>query len=430
MLSVGVNTKDQINNSGFVYDAAGNMTADGTLTMTYDAENRKTASSGLSYTYDGEGRRVKKGASKLYWYGAGADTLLETNASGGSPDEYIFFGGRRVARRKSSGKINYYFADHLGSSRIVTNATGTIVDESDYYPFGGERAVTSTSGNNYKFTGYERNTETNLDHFLARKYNSGQGRFVTVDPIALGWKRLANPGNTLNRYTYAANNPILHIDPTGRDVTLFYRAPGSGLTDFGHLMLAVVNQSTGQVRFLDFALRKDDKNSSFPVAASVTTSMSIERLREHAALTIQTTPDMAQAMIDAIDQLEADLPLYCAPEWFGAESCVSVCLDVLSLAGIDLENVGFNTPKAVWINAYSRFATTVDFPGYYRFAAGVDYGRPLSGSPPGSNPSWNFWWYEQVLRYGTQQPKKKSEKADDCTYKSSETRIEVTCPAN
>jgi YD repeat-containing protein len=65
MLSVGVNSKNQISNSGFVDDAAGNLTADGLLTMTYDAENRMVSVNGgggsnPEYTYDADGKRIRK----------------------------------------------------------------------------------------------------------------------------------------------------------------------------------------------------------------------------------------------------------------------------------------------------------------------------------------------------------------------------------
>ncbi len=66
-----------------------------------------------------------------------SDPLVETDAAGNSPTEFIFFNGRRIARRDSAGAISYFFADHLGSSRVVTNATGTTLDDSDFYPFGG-----------------------------------------------------------------------------------------------------------------------------------------------------------------------------------------------------------------------------------------------------------------------------------------------------
>jgi uncharacterized protein RhaS with RHS repeats len=62
-------------------------------------------------------------------------------------------------------------ADHLGSANVVTNATGSIEDESDYVPFGGERVITNTVPQSYKFTGKERDGESGLDNFGAR-YNS------------------------------------------------------------------------------------------------------------------------------------------------------------------------------------------------------------------------------------------------------------------
>src|SRR5206468_26653 len=97
--------------------------------------------------------------------------------------EYAFFGGKRIARRDASNNISYYFADHLGTARVVTNSAGSILDDSDFYPFGGERPITSSSGNPYKFTGKERDIESGLDDFGARFYSSPLGRFVSADEV-------------------------------------------------------------------------------------------------------------------------------------------------------------------------------------------------------------------------------------------------------
>lgn len=184
----------------------------------YDAENRVTAVAGVTYTYDGDGRRVKKDQTsgstddRLYWYGLAGEVLQETNVTGGLLDEYIFFNGQRVARRRQSdGAVFYFFSDHLGSARVVTNASGTIVEESDFYPFGGERVITDSLDNNYKFTGKERDLESGLDYFLARHYGSNFGRFLQADPL------FGSPGRpqSLNRYAYSLNNPLRFIDPTG-----------------------------------------------------------------------------------------------------------------------------------------------------------------------------------------------------------------------
>jgi hypothetical protein len=65
-----------------------------------------------------------------------------------------------VAGHTSAGVVYYFFSDHLGTTRIVAGLTGTVVEDSDFYPFGGERVVTDTLNNNYKFTGHERDGES------------------------------------------------------------------------------------------------------------------------------------------------------------------------------------------------------------------------------------------------------------------------------
>src|SRR5437899_5455576 len=78
---------------------------------------------------------------KLYWYGMAGEPIAESDAAGTITDEYIFFGGKRVARRNAAtGSVYYYFADHLGTSRVIVQAGRTAACyEADDYPFGGER---------------------------------------------------------------------------------------------------------------------------------------------------------------------------------------------------------------------------------------------------------------------------------------------------
>ena len=96
---------------GYRYDTAGNMTGNSPTTYAYDAENRmsSTTTSGATWTYvyDGDGERVIKSSSAtngtLYWAGSGSDALAESNLSGVFQSEYIFFNGKRVARRDGAG---------------------------------------------------------------------------------------------------------------------------------------------------------------------------------------------------------------------------------------------------------------------------------------------------------------------------------------
>jgi len=150
-------------------------------------------------------------------------------------DEYVFFNGQRVARRRESdAAVFYFFADHLGSSRVVTNAAGGIVEDSDFYPFGAERMVVDALDNNYKFTGKERDPETNTDYFNARQYAYSLGRFLQPDefqggpvdvfssndplpPGPLPYAEITNP-QSLNKYTYTWNNPVVYVDLNGHEL--------------------------------------------------------------------------------------------------------------------------------------------------------------------------------------------------------------------
>lgn len=201
-----------------MHDAAGNLTNDGSHPFTYDPENRLATAGGVTYTYDGDGKRVKKSNGTLYWTGPGWDPLLETDLSGNATAEYVFFNGKRVARVDMPGNSpKYYFEDHLGSTDIVTNPTGGIVEESDYVPYGGEVVINGSDPNHFKFTGKERDAESGLDNFIKRYHASSLGRFMTPDPIMIMKQKLRDP-QQWNMYSYARNNPLRFTDPTGQYV--------------------------------------------------------------------------------------------------------------------------------------------------------------------------------------------------------------------
>ena len=180
-LSLAATTNNQV--SGYCYDAAGNLLQQSTCPAgppyqnVYNAEHQLTSIAGVTYSYDGDGNRVEKSGGKIYWYGGDSDALVETDLSGDTNNatfsEYVFFGGKRVSRRDYQNNIYYYFGDHLGTSRemVQTGQTSPCYD-ADFYPFGGERAYTTTCTQNYKFTAKERDSESNLDNFGARYYSS------------------------------------------------------------------------------------------------------------------------------------------------------------------------------------------------------------------------------------------------------------------
>jgi len=66
----------------------------------------------------------------------------------------------------------------------------------------------------HKFTGKERDSESGLDNFGARYNSSSMGRFTRPDPIMFSKQKLLDP-QQWNMYSYARNNPLRFLDPTG-----------------------------------------------------------------------------------------------------------------------------------------------------------------------------------------------------------------------
>ena len=214
-LSAAVNADNQFT-TGYTYDLSGNLTGDGVYTYTYNAESEITSANGVNYIYDGNRRRVKKSGGTLYWRAPGGNVLAETNLSGADANEYVFFAGRRVARIDSSGNVYYYQADQIGTTRTIVNSSGTLCYDNDFTPYGGEISPPHTNScpQNYKFAGYERDSETGLDYAMNRYYNSRMGRFMTPDPAGIASASASNP-QSLHRYAYVLNNPLIGIDPSG-----------------------------------------------------------------------------------------------------------------------------------------------------------------------------------------------------------------------
>src|SRR6478609_593237 len=104
----------------------------------------------------------------------------------------------------------------------MTNSSGAVVTGTDrtYLPFGWEWNGGPTASNHYKFTGKERDAETNNDYFGARYYNASMGRWLSPDwsaaPAPVPYADLSDP-QSLNLYGYVRNRPTFRADADGHD---------------------------------------------------------------------------------------------------------------------------------------------------------------------------------------------------------------------
>jgi len=154
----------------------------------------------------------------FYIYAFDGRLLAEYDVLGQLAREYIYFGGMLVAEyRNQESRLLYYASDQINSTRIVTDNTGTVVYAAAHEPYGGiQKTWVSSYAPSLKFSGKQRDAESELDYFGARYYDRSLYRFLSVDPIISGRAALSNP-QRWNQYAYCLGNPVNFVDPGGAD---------------------------------------------------------------------------------------------------------------------------------------------------------------------------------------------------------------------
>ncbi|MCK4668117.1 RHS repeat-associated core domain-containing protein [Candidatus Dependentiae bacterium] len=181
----------------------------------------------LNMKYDVNGMRVIKECypntndSTIYIY-EGGEVVLEMTYEQIPKYKHLFTyaGGKKVSRTsfQSDGTIdldsrNYFHQNFLGSIAMITDKDGNIEEHNKYEPFGDiiwSKSYVDTD-NDYKFTGKERDKESNLDYFNARYLDTKLGRFMKADT---NYGKIQKP-QTLNRFVYSLNNPLKYLDSLG-----------------------------------------------------------------------------------------------------------------------------------------------------------------------------------------------------------------------
>ncbi|MHA6897301.1 RHS repeat-associated core domain-containing protein, partial [Ralstonia pseudosolanacearum] len=205
------------------YDAAGNLTSDGTTTYSYSDRGRlaSVTKNGTitSYLYNGLGQRVVKSGSNVptgatrYVYDEAGHLLGEYDQSGNALQETVYLGDTPIATVKN-GTAYYVYADQIDTPRVITDTNNLMVwrwDQAD--PFGvalPDENPTSLGAFKYnlRFPGQVYDAETGKHYNANRDYDPAGGRYVQSDPIGLS-------GGQWSTYAYVNGNPISYLDPFG-----------------------------------------------------------------------------------------------------------------------------------------------------------------------------------------------------------------------
>jgi RHS repeat-associated protein len=157
-------------------------------------------------------------------------TVVDDSAVSLGVTKYYMLGSQRIAMRQDD-VVYFIHADHLGSTSLTTDITGTLVAETRYLPYGEERWITGTLVTDFTFTGQRAERGFGLMDYNARYYDPWLGRFISPDTLGRSY---VDP-QTLNRYSYVRNNPIIRADSTGHCDWCIELAIGA--LDLGHRLV-------------------------------------------------------------------------------------------------------------------------------------------------------------------------------------------------
>jgi RHS repeat-associated protein len=198
----------------------------------------------------------------MWQYGIGSNVAVRTDANDGQKTTTITIGsysivtmpnGRKECRHQVAGNtlvvtdcndkalvapgarvvgptrsVRYMSFDNQGSVNVIMDETGNVMPvekggRQAFDPFGHRRkwnwnnidpgtAMDSDDSLSSKgYTGHEELDELGLVHTPARLYDPYLGRFLSADPTI----QHVTYSQSLNRYSYAGNNPLAVRDPSG-----------------------------------------------------------------------------------------------------------------------------------------------------------------------------------------------------------------------
>ncbi|WP_322489328.1 SBBP repeat-containing protein [Chloroflexus sp.] len=209
------NAANQITSTGYVYDAAGNLTNSPGITTTYDALNRSTSATDGTTTsnsvYNGDGILVETSNGTVttrYAQDLAGPLSQILRITQGSSGGTVLWGREKLASVSSVLRL-WEIGDALNSVRATLTDAGTVFTTTSYDPWGVPQSALTTP---FGFTGELQDSASGLVYLRARWYDASRGRFHQRDPFA-GW---ADQPYSFHYYQYAYSNSVVWSDPTGR----------------------------------------------------------------------------------------------------------------------------------------------------------------------------------------------------------------------
>ena len=219
---------NHLNGNNYDYDANGNLTKDlgrSIASIDYNQLNLPSCVSLSGSIVDGELLLYSASGAKLEAKDL-FPVILPGNTDNRPRTDYV---GNLIYDKTSLKKVlvpggyvevsgtsrlyRFFVSDHLGGNRLVTDASGSILQTNHYDPYGQSLPAGAAvdSGNPYKFSGKEYDTQATSYDFGARYYTLSNPRWTTMDPLCEKYY-------SISPYAYCAGNPVNLVDPEGMKI--------------------------------------------------------------------------------------------------------------------------------------------------------------------------------------------------------------------
>ncbi|MGD9972819.1 MAG: DUF1566 domain-containing protein [Desulfatirhabdiaceae bacterium] len=206
----------------FTHDVNGNMTGANGRTFVYDPEDRliESASGGKTrqYGYDGVGNRYIRTISgqtvhHILDVSRKLPNVIAETTENGEITAYYVYGLGLTAKVMPDGAAFYYHFDARGSTVALTDANQNVTAACVYGPFGEKLNQTGDIANPFTFMGRYgvMDDGDGMYYARARYYWPEIGRFVNKDRLTGDVMQT----QSLHRYVYGINNPVMLVDPNG-----------------------------------------------------------------------------------------------------------------------------------------------------------------------------------------------------------------------
>ena len=165
-----------------------------------------------TYTYLADGTKTKV----VNALGTGFDYIgsFKYNRSNSNITlESVSSAGGRTYKTSSGYEARYFISDHLGSTRLVASANGTVSEQNDYMPYGERHSnsALAASTNPYLYNGKESQKDFGINYIDSEaRFQRLDGAFNSIDP-------LCEKKPYISPYVYCGSNPIARIDTNGLD---------------------------------------------------------------------------------------------------------------------------------------------------------------------------------------------------------------------